>query len=576
MRWRNFVVTPRQRLGGVLGASSGGVIAILVVVGLMLSASARPAFAQFPGMGGNGQPSRDSAGIAVSPVSPRAAVESFLRHARADQWDQAADYLSVPPAERDRSRQIAKRLQIVLDQRLALDLQEISPLAVGDTLDGERLSDQIGVIAGVAGREDPVRLVRVTSRQPTRWLFSQATVAQVDGWYENLGAPWLRERLPAPLMREGPLRLFLWQWIGLALALPLLVLVAWLTGELTRWLLSRVATRTDTDWDDLLIVHLRGPFRLWVGAVAAPWILNALDLNARVAALIETTSRSLVLLAIFWALLRVIRLAQLRVENRAWETGQGAQARTLAPLFGNILRVTVGVAALLVALSQFGYPVGTLLAGLGIGGIAVALAAQKTVEHLFGSVSLAADKAFRVGDWVRAGATEGAVERIGLRSTSIRTHDRTVVRIPNGRLADERIETFGERDRMYLRTDVDLTYDTPPEVIAAVCDALERTLRAEPTIWPDQVRAHVVEFTESAVRVRVMAWFVVTDLMEFFAIRHRLLLEFMRIVDRHGSSFAFPSRTIYHVPQDSSPRDADSTPYAAIDGPSTATADGAA
>ena len=128
--------------------------------------------------------------------------------------------------------------------------------------------------------------------------------------------------------------------------------------------------------------------------------------------------------------------------NAAWSNGQ-TQARTLVPLLGNFLRVTLAILALLVALSQFGYQVTSLLAGLGIGGIAVALAGQKTVEHLFGSVSLAADKAFRVGDFVRVGTLQGTVERIGLRSTSFRTIDRTIVRVPNGRLAEERIETFG-------------------------------------------------------------------------------------------------------------------------------------
>jgi MscS family membrane protein len=180
----------------------------------------------------------------------------------------------------------------------------------------------------------------------------------------------------------------------------------------------------------------------------------------------------------------------------------------------------------------------------------VALAAQKTVEHLFGSVSLAADKAFRVGDWVRAGATEGEVERIGLRSTSIRTVDRTVVRIPNGRLADERIETFGERDRILLRTDIDLTYDTTPEQLDRICDALEAALRAHPSVFADIVRVHVVGFTDSAIRINVVSWFLTTDLHEFLQIRHDMLLTFMRIISENGSSFAFPSRTVYHVQHD--------------------------
>ncbi len=516
-----------------------------------------------------GLPSRassaDSAPI-VSTASPRAALQSFLRLAEASDWDGAAAYLAVPAAERDRSAQLARRLKTVLDQRLAIEVRTVSGAVSGDTTDGDIGGDRIGVISSANGREDLVRMVRLSppsSGGPVRWVFSQATVGLIDGWFENLGAPWLRERLPQTLMREGPLNVYYWQWIGLGLAIPVVLLVAWGLGAVLRNLLGRIARRTVTEWDDLLLEHLRGPFRLWAASLAIGPLLSVLDLNTRVAGFVTSLTRGFVLISIFWGLLRIIRLAQERVANAAWATGQGTQARTLVPLLGNFLRVTLAIIALLVALAQFGYPVGTLLAGLGIGGIAVALAAQKTVEHLFGSVSLAADKAFRVGDWVRAGATEGAVERIGLRSTSVRTIDRTVVRIPNGRLADERIETFGERDRILLRTDIDLTYSTTPEQLERIRDALEAALRAHPLVFADVVRVHVVGFTDSAIRINVVSWFLTTDFLVFLGIRHEMLLTFMRIVSDNGSSFAFPSRTIYHVEQD------DMTPVIGTVGPAT-------
>ena len=494
----------------------------------------------------------DPAPSIVAGTSPRASLQEFLRLTTAQDWASAADYLSLSAADREQGALLARRLKVVLDQRLALDLNAVSPLAVGDTSDGDPQGDRIGLIPGPGGREDPVRLVRAVNSVPARWIFSTATVALITPWYENLGAPWLRDRLSPSLMREGPFHVFMWQWIGLAIALPTLVLLAWLIGGLLRTILTRIAARTTTDWDDLLVVHLRGPFRLWVSAIAALPLLGILELNARLSAFMHDSARGLVLLSFFWALLRIIKLVQHRLEHAAWEAGQGGQARTLVPLLGNFLRITLAIVALLVALAQFGYPVGTLLAGLGIGGIAVALAAQKTVENLFGSVSLAADRVFRVGDWVRAGSTEGTVERIGLRSTSVRTNERTIVRIPNGRLADERIETFGERDRMFLRTDIDLTYNTSSETIDAIRDAIEAALRAHEKIWPDAVRVHVVGLTESAIRINVLAWFETEQWGEFLMIRHTMLLEFLRIVERHGTSLALPSRTVYHVTTDSS------------------------
>jgi MscS family membrane protein len=514
-----------------------------------LAAAASPAQGQF---GQLGKPAPDTAPEVVSPASPRAAMQAFLERANANDWEGAAAYLSVPAAERDRAQALARRLKSVLDQRVAVDLQQLSPLISGDTLDGDLAGDRVAVITRRDGHEDPVRVVRV-SGPPMRWVFSSATVLQVDTWFDALGAPWIRERLPKSLLGEGPFNVYWWQWIGLGVALPVLVLLAWVFGALLRSLMGRVARSTVTDWDDILLENLRGPFRLWAAALAATPLFALLQLNPRVDGFLEDLSRGLWLIALFWGLLRLIRIVQTRLQNAAWETGQGAQARTLVPLLGNFLRVTLAIIALLVALAQFGYPVGTLLAGLGIGGIAVALAAQKTVEHLFGSVSLAADKAFRVGDWVRAGTTEGEVQRIGLRSTSFRTMDRTVVRVPNGRLADERIETFGERDRILLRTDLDVTFDTTPEQLTQIRDALEAALRAHPQIWEETVRVNIVAFTDSAIRFNVVSWFQTTDWNEFLRIRHDMYLQFVQIIRDKGSSFAFPSRTVYHVTQPAQP-----------------------
>jgi MscS family membrane protein len=512
--------------------------------------TAIPAHAQlrprFPG----GAP--DSAAPTVSVASPQAAVVDFLRQADAGHWSGAADYLVIPPGERERAPELARRLKAVIDQRLVLDVTTLSPAIQGDTTDGDRAGDRIGVIRSPAGREEVLRVVRLGT-SPTRWLFSEATVGNIDAWYESLRTPWVTRRVPPVLQAEGPLNLFWWQWIGVMLALPILALLAWLAGAILRRLVSRVVARTMTDWDDLLLLNLSGPFRLGAAALLTGPVLAPLALNVRVSAAVTSAARGLAFLSVFWVLVRVIRIVQLRLEQAVWEAGQGAEARTLVPLLGNFLRVAVGIVALLVALAQFGYPVGTLLAGLGIGGIAVALAAQKTVEHLFGSVSLAADKAFRVGDWVRAGGTEGTVERIGLRSTSIRTIDRTVVRVPNGRLADERIETFGERDRILLKTFLDVTYDTTPAQLEAIRTSIDATLRAHPKVWPDVIRVHVTDLTESAIRFEIVAWFQTTEWVEFLGIRHALFLRFLEVIQEHGSSLAFPSRTVYHVTSDGGP-----------------------
>lgn len=493
-------------------------------------------------------------------ASPRAAVQDFMRLTSARDYETAASYLQLPAGNQQRAAELASRLRSVIDQRLILNMSALSPLASGDTTDGDPAGDRVGVINGSEGREEPVRLVRVDG-VPIRWVFSRSTVASVDAWYETLAAPqWVRRHAPPVLLHPGPLSLYWWQWLGVLVVLPLLLLMSWTLGAVLRVVVTRIAQSMAPGWDRHTLMHARGPFRLFVAASLAPPLLSLLELNARVAGFFGALTRGLALIAIFWALLIVIRVVQTHLESAAWQAGQSGQARTMIPLLGNFLRVALTVVALLVTLAQFGYPVDTVLAGIGIGGIALALAAQKTVENIFGSVSLAADKVFRVGDWVRTDATEGAVERIGLRSTSIRTMERTVVRVPNAQLAEVQVETFGERDRILFRTDLNLTYDTSRSDLGRIRDEIERMLREQEWVWQDVVRVNITAFTESAIRMSVVVWIQSTDYNEYLKIRHGLFLELMRIIEEHGASFALPSRTVYNVQRNSLSQGTESAP----------------
>lgn len=525
-----------------------GVLGVLGVLVLLAFPAVLPAQFGFLNTGSSGAQPDSSAASAVemSPESPRASVIAFLQLAQQHNYVQAAQYLDVPPAERARAPELAQRLREVMDQRLWVVMDRVSPLAIGDTSDGDVARDRIGVIPGASGLPEPVLVQRFDGGAVRRWRFDRATVAQIDGWYDALPDAWLRGRLPEPMLREGPFGVHYWQWLGMLVAVAATIGLAALLSLAARWVLALVTARTLSTWDDQLVTRLRGPFRLWLVGVLATPLFGVLGLNARVASVLSASSRGVVLAALFWGALRVISLVQDQLLLGSWANGQ-PQARTLVPLLTRFLRVTVTIVALLVLLAQFGYPVGTLLAGVGIGGVALALASQKTVEHLFGSVSLAADKVFRVGDFVRIGDVEGTVERIGLRSTSVRTLARTIVRIPNGKLAEERIETFGERDRFLFQHDIGVTYDTTPDQLRGISAAIEARLREEPSLWPDTLFVRTIGFADSAITLRVRAWFDVPDFVAFLGVQHEVLLSIMNIVGEAGSSFAFPSRTVYHM-----------------------------
>jgi MscS family membrane protein len=151
----------------------------------------------------------------------------------------------------------------------------------------------------------------------------------------------------------------------------------------------------------------------------------------------------------------------------------------------------------------------------------------------------------REGDLVKLYDFVGTVEQIGLRSTRIRTLDRTIITVPNGELANQRIESFAVRDRLRLATTIGLVHGTTSQQLRAILAELEAILRRQPTIWPDAVSVCFKELSASALEVEVVAWFQTRDFGEFQAIRQDVLLEFMAAIERHGSAIAFPTRTVH-------------------------------
>jgi MscS family membrane protein len=356
--------------------------------------------------------------------------------------------------------------------------------------------------------------------------------------------PLLERYLPEPLLRPGPHGLLWWQW----LAIPVLVALALGLGSLLGWgtrrVLGHLAARTTTTWDDALIRETAGPLTsLWaIGVVTL--LLPALGLGTRAGAALDHVLRAATYLVLFWAAFRSVDVAFAAAADapRARSSPSLAGLLPVGRKVGKVVLVALGLVAVL---NELGFKVASLLAGLGIGGIAVALAAQKTVEHLLGSVAIGVDQLFRVGDFVKVEDFVGTVETIGLRSTRFRTLDRTLITIPNGRLADMRTETFAARDRMRLFANLGLVYGTTAAQLRAVLAGVEGALRAHPKLWPDTVSVRFTELRDSSLNVEVMAWFQTADWNEFTAIRQELLLRFMTVVEEAGTSFAFPTRTVH-------------------------------
>jgi MscS family membrane protein len=371
---------------------------------------------------------------------------------------------------------------------------------------------------------------------------------------------WLRDLLPAALQQAGPLGVERWQWALLALLLPLALVLAYVAASLTMSLLRRASARTVTTLDDAILDRSRAPVRAIWTALLFRALIELAALPAGVEQVLGIGTRALSVAFVAWLLLRIIGVLEAELPKGPWAT-ERPELKALIPLVGRIGRVLVFAMGAIGVVAQFGYSVATLVAGLGIGGIAVALAAQKTLEHMFGSVALGLDQPIRVGDWIKTADVEGAVESIGLRSTRIRTIERSVVTVPNGKLSESTTENFGVRDRFLLRTTIGLEYGSTPEQLRAVRDDLEAALRAHPLTWPDTVVVRFHDFGASSLNIMVLAWLLTPDLNEFRAQREQLYYEFMRIVARHGCRFAFPTQTVHLSRRDApAPRPAGTPP----------------
>jgi MscS family membrane protein len=490
----------------------------------------------------------------VAADSPRAAMTEFLALTRAGRFDEAGGYLSLGAAEAPRAPTLARRLRAVLDRHIWVDPESLSPLSDGDPTDGlPPRTDDVGWIPSPAasGRKEPVRFVRREDAGGARWAFSRGTVARIEAWYDALDDRWIREYLPEPLLRPGPRGLLWWQWLALG---PLLI-VAWLAGRILAALslgaFGRLKARAAPPRDRALVAKLRAPLCALLTVGVAVALFPFLALYAPAQAWVERTASAAVVLAVLWTLWRAVDVGGQRLAAAPWALGNPA-ARSLLNTgvrAGQAVVLAIGVVA---ALTALGYPVASIATGVGLGGVALAFAAQKTVENLFGSISIGVDRPFRVGDLVRVEDALGTVEALGLRSTRIRTLDRTLVTIPNGNLAEMRIESLAARDRFRLACTIGLEHATTVAQIRQVLDGMEATLRQHSRIWPDEIVVRLKEIGSSSLDVEVVAWFQTATFAEFQLARQEVLLRFLEVVEKAGARIAFPTRTI-HVAADSKP-----------------------
>jgi len=208
-------------------------------------------------------------------------------------------------------------------------------------------------------------------------------------------------------------------------------------------------------------------------------------------------------------------------------------------------------------LRYFGVDPTAALAGLGIGGIAVALAAQKTLENVIGGFSITFDKAVRIGDFVKLADTWGTVDSIGLRSTRIRTLDRTLLSVPNGQIANVTIETVSARDKFRFNHFVSLGYETSAAQVRTIVAAIQTRLLRHTLADDSSIRAQLVRLGPWSIDVEVFAYIFARDWPHFLEVQEELLLDVMDIIERTGARIAVPAQRLSFAGRDDDPAAAD-------------------
>jgi MscS family membrane protein len=494
---------------------------------------------------GSGTPAAGAAPVGPHDDSvPRGAVRAYLDACREGDYAEAARYLRVPEHLAGTGETLARRLKVVLDRTLWVDLDALSTRPEGRADDGlSPGSDRVGVIDTSRGPRDIV-VERVGEAPSQVWKFSASTVAAIPALYGEFGDGPLGEYLPAAFFEIAFLGIQLWQWMGLLILIALALAGGWALAAVAFAVASRVTSRTATTFDDEVVKASRRPASLALAVAVFHFGLVLLRLSIPVREGVAGLERTVVIVATIWFTLRLADVVADRARRNLVEQGRSAAAAVI-PMGRKVGKAALVVLGFIALLQNVGFNVSGLLTGLGVGGIAIALAAQKSLENLFGGLMLVMDQPVRVGEFCRWSGNLGVVEEVGLRSTRIRTPDRTLISIPNSEFSNVQIENFAARDRIRLYIVLQLRYETTPDQMRHVLVGLRKLLVGHPRITDDPARVRFVNLGAYSLDVEVFAYVDTTDWAEFVQIREDVFLRMMDVVSESGSGFAFPSQTTY-------------------------------
>ncbi len=508
-------------------------------------------------------------------TTPHSAIHRFLEACHQGKYNVAAQYLDLSRlnAQQRASQgpELARQLGKLLDRNSRFEVRGLSDSPEGSTADG--LTPNVDQLATFELEGEPVVLNLERVNHPPAgliWLVSSESVTQIPALSSLNEENALEKHLPAVLVDTKLLGTPLWIWLSLVLVAVILSAISKWLSRLSIAIAKPVTRRYIKSFQAQRLEALMEPLRLLLSVVV---FRACLAFIAPSALLRDDLLKLLTLLFMLGAAALLMRLVDVFSDNVISRLDQRERAMTYSvfPLVIRFVKILIFSFAALVVLQQWGYNTNTILAGLGVGGIAVALAAQKTIENLFGGVSLISDRAVLVGDFCQFGGQVGTVEDIGLRSTRIRTLDRTVVTVPNSQFSTMTLENYSKRDRMWFHPTIRLRRDTSPDQVRQMMEEITEILAKHEMVDASGVPLRFSKITDQTLDVDIFAYVLTPDSNQFLKVQSELLLKVLEASYRLGIGLAVPIQEQYNVSVDAQ-QQAPAHPFLAFRGQDGASA----
>ena len=495
----------------------------------------------------------------VKTDTPRATMETFYEAMKAyraaiasnnngnEEIDKAIRTLNLSETPHllrsEKGREIAIYLKEVIDRMIVIDYQKIPDQRDESTW---RLKNTEIIISKVETGEDK-----------GQFLFSPSTVYRAHEFFKKVkklpykpgsdgGAlyqpPWYQKALP-PWTLKNHFLFPTWKWLALFLSILLGLTLKRIARAILGWI-ARVTDQKKLGWQNQVVSSLERP-ATWLLA-SSLWFASIylIQFDGKTLWILTTIVQILFSFSVTWCAYRLVDILTTYLAKLAEKT-ENTLDDHIAPLVGKALRIFVVLFGVLVSLQNLGLNVLSLLAGLGLGGLAFALAAKDTCANLFGSIMIFFDRPFAIGDWIVAGDKEGTVEEIGFRSTRIRTFYNSVVSMPNSNVANMNIDNMGQRRYRRVNTTLGITYDTPPEKIEAFMEGIKNIIKANPATRKDYFHVAFSGYGSSSLNIMLYFFFEVPDWSEELVQRQNVYLEILRLAKKIGVEFAFPTQTLH-------------------------------